>query len=283
MGCSTSFRPLITNTQAAMRQPTSWLLWAFMLLLCTFATFGVSSHTQQEIYVPSYVYPCAGTPGCAWDVFKANATLVIINPNSGPGTSANSDYVTLVNNIKNGTSAVKIVVGYVSTNYTNRAPALVLSDIDKYYKFYNVNGIFLDEGSTACDNKTLNLYKLYDTWVKAKPGLGYTVLNWGTHGSQCFLTNTHIDNYVTYEDKFSNYNATGVPPAWVNDYDSSRFWNILHTAPNNTASVTAAVATAKSRNVGQVFVTDDVLPNPYDTAPSSTVWTAEVTKAKSCT
>lgn len=280
MGCSTGFRPLITDMQAAMRQPTSCLLWAFMILLCTFATFGVSSHTQQEIYVPSYVYPCSGT-GCAWDVFKANATLVVINPNSGPGTSSDPNYVTLVNNMKTGTSAVKIVVGYVSTSYGSRASSLVLAEIDKYYSFYNVDGIFLDEGSTSCANTTLNLYKSYDSRVKGKAGLGYTVLNWGTTGNQCYLTNTHIDNYVTFEDYFSNY-TTAAPPTWVYSYDSSRFWNILHTAPNNAASVTTAVATAKSRNVGQVYITNDVLPNPYDTAPSSTVWTAEVTKAKSC-
>lgn len=263
--------------------PTSWLALVALLLVCNFASSVLSTHTQQEIYVPSYVYPCVNTAGCAWDVFKATATLVIINPNSGPGTTSNPDYVNLVNTVKTGTSKVKIVLGYVSTNYGTRASSLVLADIDKYYSFYNVDGIFLDEGSTSCASATIALYKSYDARVKSKPGLGYTVLNWGTYGSQCYLTGTHIDNYVTFEDVFANYNSVGAPPAWVNSYDSSRFWNILHTAPNNAASVTTAVATAKSRNVGQVYITDDVLPNPYDTAPASAVWTAQVSKAQSCT
>jgi len=169
-----------------------------MVLLCTFATFGVSFHTQQEIYVPSYVYPCFGTTGCAWDVFKANATLVIINPNSGPGTSSDPNYVTLLSSLKTGT--VKIAVGYVLTGYGKRSSATVLSDIDTYYTFYpNLDGIFLDEGSTDCDTTTLNLYKSYDERVKEKGGKGYTVLNWGTTGTECFLTNTQIDNYVTFE------------------------------------------------------------------------------------
>jgi len=278
MGYSTGFRPLITN-MGTMRHPSSCLLW---LLLCTFATFAHSACNSQEIYVPSYAWPCPGTPGCAWDVFKANATLVIINPDSGPSNSSKPEFVTLVNSVKTGTSAVKIVVGYVLTGYGNRASTLVLADIDAYYSFYNVDGIFLDEGNTSCDSTNLNLYKSYDERVKGKSGLGYTVLNWGTNGNECFLTNTQIDNYVTFEDAFANYNAAA-PAAWVNSYNSSKFWNILHTAPDDAASVTAAVATAKSRNVGQVYITNDVLPNPYDTAPSPTVWTAEVTKAKSCT
>lgn len=182
-----------------MRQLTRCHVLVAMVLVCNLARGGLCTHTQQEIYVPSYAWPCAGTAGCAWDVFKANATLVIINPNSGPGTSSDSEFVTLVNTVKTGASKVKIVLGYVFTNYGSRASSLVLADIDTYYSFYNVDGIFLDEGSTACDSTTLSLYKSYDAHVKAKAGLGYTVLNWGTTGSQCYLQNTHIDNYVTFE------------------------------------------------------------------------------------
>ncbi|XP_024377279.1 uncharacterized protein [Physcomitrium patens] len=254
-----------------------------LILVASFASTGLGAHTQQEIYVPSYVYPCSGTAGCAWDVFKTGATLVIINPASGPGTASNADYVNLVNTVKAGSSTVKIVLGYVSTNYGNRDSALVLADIDKYYSFYNVDGIFLDEGSTDC-TKT-SVYKSYDTRVKSKAGLGYTVLNWGVYGPECYLTSTHIDNYVNFENTFAQYTSAyaSAVPSWVNKYDSSRFWNILHTAPNNATAVTQAVGTAKTRNVGQVYITNDVLSNPFDTAPASALWTAQVNKAKSCT
>ena len=170
-----------------------------MILVSTFASSGWG--LVQDIYVPSYVYPCSGTAGCAWDVFKNGSTLVIINPNSGPGTSNNSDYVDLVNTVKTGSSTVKTVLGYVSTSYGNRNSTLVKQDINTYYSFYNLDGIFLDEGSTSCDSTNLTNYKAYDTLVKSKKGTGYTVLNWGTQGPECYLKNTTINSYVTYESK----------------------------------------------------------------------------------
>jgi hypothetical protein len=66
---------------------------------------------------------------------------------------------------------VKIVLGYVSTNYTNGNRALVLSDIDKYYAWYNIDGIFFDEGNTSCDSAPISTYKSYDSYIKSKGGL----------------------------------------------------------------------------------------------------------------
>jgi hypothetical protein len=96
---------------------------------------------------------------------------------------------------------VKIVLGYVSTSYGSRSSTLVQADINEYYSCYNMDGIFLDEGPTTCDNATLTMYKSYDSLVKSKGGLGYTVLNWGTNGPECYLTSTSINSYVTFECK----------------------------------------------------------------------------------
>ena len=180
-----------------MEWPKSLVMVVAITLVSNLASSGFC--LEQDIYVPSYVYPCSGTPGCAWDVFKNGSTLVVINPNSGPGNSSNLDYVNLVNTLKTGASTVKIVLGYVSTSYGNRNSTVVLADINTYYSFYNIDGIFLDEGATTCDNATLSKYQSYDSLVKSKGGLGYTVLNWGTNGPECFLTNTSINSYITYE------------------------------------------------------------------------------------
>ena len=178
---------------------------SFVILLATVPSVikGDTCFTcgRQEIAVPSYVYPCSGTAGCAWDVFKTGASTVIINPSSGPGTAANSDYVNLVTSVKNN-STVTTVLGYVRTTYGNRNTSQVLSDIDAYFQFYPmIDGIFLDEGSTSCDTTNVTNYKSYDARVKSKGRLGFTVLNWGTVGSECYLINTKIDTYVTFEGK----------------------------------------------------------------------------------
>ena len=178
---------------------------SFVILLATVPSVikGDTCFTcgRQEIAVPSYVWPCSGTAGCAWDVFKTGASTVIINPNSGPDTAAISDFVNLMTSVKNN-STVTTVLGYVRTTYGNRNTSQVLSDIDAYFQFYPmIDGIFLDEGSTSCDTTNVTNYKSYDARVKSKGRLGFTVLNWGTVGSECYLNNTKIDTYCTFEGK----------------------------------------------------------------------------------
>jgi hypothetical protein len=90
----------------------------------------LTSSTQQ-IGVPSYYYPCfTSTASCHWNRTSGNAAtrLVIINPNSGPGTTVDPNYVTIVNNMK---AAGLIVLAYTYTGYGARAAATVHSDIDK--------------------------------------------------------------------------------------------------------------------------------------------------------
>jgi hypothetical protein len=89
--------------------------------------------------VPSYYYPCF-TAGCVWQRTKGNAKLVIINPASGPGAAVDSNYVTLSANLR---AAGTIVLGYVATTYTAKSTADVQAEIDKFFNWYNVSGIFL--------------------------------------------------------------------------------------------------------------------------------------------
>ena len=57
------------------------------------------------------------------------------------------------------------------------------------------------------------------------------------------------------------------------NYRPVRFANVLHTAPSSI-DFPGVLATAKGRNVGYIYVTDDVLPNPYDRLPST--WAKQV-------
>ncbi len=92
------------------------------------ALTGVSAHPAsaqtQRMAVPSYFYP-----GAAWTQMEAAAPtvgLAIINPNSGPGTSSNADYVKQVREAK--AHGLK-VIGYVHTSYGKRPFAEVKAEI----------------------------------------------------------------------------------------------------------------------------------------------------------
>lgn len=241
-------------------------------------TYGQDCCTR--IAVPSYVYPCDGTAGCAWDVFKSGASIVIINPNSGPGLASDTSYgafVDLLNTVKQN-SSVTTVLGYVLTGYGNRDPGLVRSDIETYDHIYpQIDGIFLDEGSTSCDTTNLTNYKTYDDLVKASGS--FTALNWGTVGTECYLTHTNIDTYVTFEGTYDSYVAltdADLHPAWMDAYNIEKWWHIVYATPNDQNLVRAAVSRAANGLAGYIYFTDDALAiNPYNVSPSATVWAAE--------
>ena len=73
-----------------------------------------------------------------------NGSIAIVNPNSGPGTFRNPPYVEALRYCHRQGQQV---IGYVSTDYATRPLAATLSDIAKYYRWYRVDGIFLDEMS----------------------------------------------------------------------------------------------------------------------------------------
>ncbi|CAM6111428.1 unnamed protein product [Calypogeia fissa] len=239
----------------------------------------------QKIAVPSYVYPCF-TATCPWGIFKTGASIVIINPNSGPNFPDNqtkNDYIQLVDTVKTN-STVTTVLGYVSTSYGNRNSSAVLADIDAYNQSFStkLDGIFLDEGNTSCSS--LSTYRLYDLRVKLY--WGFTALNWGVIGSECFLNGTSINTYCSFENSYSAYNSTAYAdsPSWVYDYPDTKFWHIVHTTPSDETSVQTGVSLSKTRHAGYIYFTDAVgTSNPYNVAPSPIVWQTEVAGAKNAT
>jgi hypothetical protein len=84
------------------------------------------------------------------------------------------------------------------------------------------------------------------------------------------------DNVCVFEDTYSNY-QTWSAPSYCKKYPATKFTHIIHTAGTTSRMIRALKLTA-SRNAGYVFVTNDILSNPYDTMPS--YWSSEVTAFK---
>ena len=246
------------NTSVRRRRP--WCCVHSCILL-----WAITNAQGQGIAVPSYFYP-----GALWTQLAdgaPTASLAIINPNSGPGVSSDPNYVTATNSTR---AAGVRVIGYVYTSYSARSAAAVQADIDQYYNWYAVDGIFLDEVDTACVNEPY--YAALNTYIKSKGGLGLTVLNPGTFPSECYMAAGDI--ICTYEDAYSSYGSLS-SPAWVTNYLPCRFWHIIYNV--TSGNVSSVIALARSRNAGYVYVTDDTGANPYDTLPS--YWNAELNAA----
>eukprot|EP00775_Hariotina_reticulata_P000268 gene268-474_t len=138
----------------------------------------------QQVAVPSYYYPSClpDAAGCVWQKTKAGAGLSVINPASGPGTAVDANYLQTVNQLK---VAKVLLLGYVYTKYGARSEADVKADIDRWRTLYGLTNIFLDEGSSSCDQ--LAYYQGIVAYIKSATPTAMVALNWGVDGSECYL------------------------------------------------------------------------------------------------
>lgn len=226
-----------------------------------------SPASPQRIAVPSYFYP-----GPLWTQLEAAAPpvgLAIINPNSGPGTASNPAYV---NQVQQTQARGITVLGYVFTQYGARPQTQVTADIDAYFSFYGVDGIFLDEVSTDCAFQSY--YVGLSSYIKAKNPAKQlvSVLNPGVQTNECYMTAGDI--LVTFEGTYKTYTQPYAAPAWVRNYPASRFWHLVYATPT-AGEMAQAIRLSKQRNAGWIYVTPADLPNPWDTLPPDAYWGEE--------
>ncbi len=264
------------------------LTLAGLLLPAERATAG-----DIELLVPAYANPCCGG-GPMWANLlntAQNSTVglnVILNPASGPGASPiDPNYINPSgpDPLLDLTSAGGVVYGYVPTGFGIRNINDVKADVDTYYDpaywrgaGVQVNGIFFDEMSN--DLADVGYYQQIRDHVKSKDPTARVIANPGTTftnnpSMQTTFTVTDYaesaDTLVTFENTGNEYRNNYTLPSWLNDFTADHFAHIVHT---EIADMLTDVGFARSRKAGMVYVTDDGLPNPYDTLAS--YWTDEV-------
>ena len=207
--------------------------------------------------VPLYSQPSDPAWAALIAAKKAHASvpvIAVINPNSGPGTAARSDYMAGVGQL---TGAGVKVAGYVATGYGKRPVAEVKADIDRWRNLYpEAKAIFFDE---MANNPGLEShYSGLTSYAKGK-GIDYTIGNPGVDSKP---------SYVGTVDTILIVESAGLPSAdtlagWHASHSRQAFGIIPHSVPSLDAGF---VAMAKS-HVGYIFVQNDVMPNPWDTLP----------------
>jgi hypothetical protein len=211
---------------------------------------------------------------------------IILNPASGPGTDPTID-PNYINASKSGPlvdfiNAGGVVYGYVPTNYAQRDINLVKADVDKYYtpSYYQsafglttipIRGIFFDETSNNLANvgyyQTLRDYvksKNYNAKVISNPGLSSV-----TGTSSTFTLDDYVqtaDTMVVFENTGQVYLNNYQAPSWVDQYPKSRFAHLIHTQTTLPDDIVELAAC--TRGAGMLYVTQDVLNNPFDEIPT---------------
>ncbi|KAJ0413256.1 fibronectin type III domain protein [Aspergillus carlsbadensis] len=237
----------------------------------------------QQIALASYINPLADP--VAWDRMidypSDMVSVLVANVLNGPDTTVNGDWAKVINRAY---TSGKRILGYVRTGYlgqsqqkfetrlgsTNLADWIsqIQTDVDLWYELYpgKIGGIFFDEGWNDCgpNNLYADLYRFISDTTKRRHPNAFTVLNPGATMPQCFENSA--DTLMTFEQSYDTYmNNYIANPDWA-PKDPRKLWHIIYDVPASDVGKVAALAL--ERGVGLVHITDDVLPNPYDTLPS---------------
>ncbi|CCG82115.1 Putative uncharacterized protein [Taphrina deformans PYCC 5710] len=166
---------------------------------------------NRGFIVPLYIYPSWWTNPGAWDwVYTAAANYpsvtftVIVNPNSGPGTTVipNSDYqheLTKLLAIANVN-----VLGYVDTAFGGRAAGDVANDISIYAGWSSaglgLDGIFFD--NQASGQTYLSMYSSYASQVRANAGFSRPIVGFAP-GQICHPSFVDVADFVVIFEQTS--------------------------------------------------------------------------------
>ncbi|MEW2119604.1 spherulation-specific family 4 protein [Streptomyces sp. NPDC005474] len=257
---------------------------------------GPATNDGQQIAIAAYTHPKADPN--AWDrmiaASSSKATMLVANVLNGPGSTKVDEWADVINRAH---ASGKRVLGYVDTGYLGLADhrltrlgspkvtswvAQIDQDVDTWYRLYgaSIDGIFFDDGFNACtanNDDVPSWYSEVNDYAKRQHPGALTVLNPGTVVPQCYEDTADI--LLTYEGSYKGYFGQESNPE-LNHKDlgwtpksPKKIWDIIYDVPAD--QIQRVADTAKSRGVGYVEITDDVMPNPYDQQPSADYLTAE--------
>ncbi|KAH8431510.1 uncharacterized protein LDX57_009173 [Aspergillus melleus] len=243
---------------------------------------GSTGGKGQQIAVASYINPLSDP--AAWDRLieypVEKMPILVANAVNGPDSAVDENWQDV---IQRASSSGKTVLGYVRTGYLGVSvqkfqtrlgsgaladwTAQIEEDVDMWYSLYgdSIGGIFFDEGWPECgdNNEYVDLYKYINAYTKrAHPG-ALTVLNPGSPMASCFEDT--MDTLLTFELSYDAYMNSYTPNDWT-PKDPRKLWHIVYDVPASAVNEVAKLA--KKRGAGMIQLTDDTLPNPYDTLPA---------------
>jgi hypothetical protein len=248
------------------------LMTALFLAIPPAPSFAAA--TGLPLVVPAYFDP-VGKGAVFWNELATTAakvpTIVIVNPNSGPGLREDPAYTAAIAKVR---AAGGKVIGYVSSSYAKRSLSAVVSDINLYVSLYRIDGFFIDEMTNDSVTSHVQFYQSVYNYIK---GLSprYSVMgNPGTSVPELYSSLPAADQFVVFEDSAKRYASYASAP-WQARYPKSRFVHVVYGV--DASQLAKTIQFASTHGAGGVFVTSTGLPNPYKNLPA--YWNHEVAAA----
>lgn len=219
------------------------------------------------ILLPMYLYPADVYNNTSYngviDMKKRyhNVPLyVVLNPSNGTGGVTDGNYTAAIQRLK---GAGATVLGYVASNYTASTTAEVKDEIDDWVTYYpDVDGIFIDEMTNTASTTAQAYYNELTRHVHSK-GLYPSIGNPGAGTVGEYFASSSADVIVINETSSYPSEATlkGDYDNGYADFDYNKRAGLVY----GISDLSTASTTLLKKYLGMIYVTDDTLPNPWDT------------------
>jgi hypothetical protein len=209
---------------------------------------------------PARLVPMYGDVPRMWRNLTAarpRATTAIANLGNGPGRKRVPEMAALF--AKARAAGIR-VVGYVYTSYGKRSLRTVKREVDRWERWYPVDGIFVDN-LTSARTGNLSYYRRLSAHIKTWPANFIVMNGWATVEYMPLL-----DVIIPFEGPLATFKTFRMP-VWAGSFDASRFANIVYGVRSANAMRSVFDAAAQ-RNLGMLYVTDRPGPHPYFKLPS---------------
>lgn len=245
---------------------SSWIARRRFLALGASAIMGGAARAQTSLgplglLVPAYIDPSVDMS--SWNVLATTATrvplLAIMNPSSGPGRRLDAYYLAAAQAVAQSGGRV---LGYVYTSYGKRSLSAVQADVDRYFSWYPVAGIFFDEMASTATSRNLNYYGTLATYVRSKRAGALVVANPGVAFDRAFAANRTADVFVDAEDPADTVLSSG-QASWTQNYSPGMFAELAYAAGDDAA----VVRSLAQRRIAWVYSTRLPAADPWAALP----------------
>lgn len=221
---------------------------------------------RTGILIPLYVYPSDIFTNPVYNqlidlkkTYHDVPVYAILNPASGPGTVTDGNYRVAIDRLH---GAGIIVVGYVHTSYTARPIEAIQYEITVWqYLYPAIDGIFYDEMTNDDVQAHIDYYSELTSYSHAR-GLYPTIGNPGAGTLGAYFENDAADVIVIHESGYwpSEIDLKGDYDGGYAAYDYNRRAGLVY----GQSSLDLESIKILRKYLGLVFVTNDTLPNPWD-------------------
>jgi hypothetical protein len=235
-----------------------------------FALSLISARSEGvALLVPAYFAPSSGYWGQLAMASQRVPLVAIANIFNGPGgATPRADYVQAMKSVRDSGGQV---IGYVYSQYGARAADVVKADMQRWHELYSLDGFFVDEMANAPNTGLLDYYAGLVAYARSLKPQYQVIGNPGTNTEEAYRIRNTADVLTIFEGSSSYTNF--VPAAWTQKYPTYQFAHLLY-AISGADAMRTNLDLAISRRAGFIYITDDVLQNPWDRLP--TYWVEEV-------